>query len=190
MLDVLKKAAISLGVLTILTGLLYPLAVTACAQVLFHEKANGSLVKKEGQVIGSALIGQKFAGDRYFHGRQSHAGEDGYDAANSSGSCYGPTNKDMKATIQERVDQVRKDYGLPTDAKVPSHLVTASSSGLDPHISPEAAFFQVKRVALARGMEEADVKKLVQQHCEAKQFGILGIEKVNVLQLNLALDEQ
>jgi K+-transporting ATPase ATPase C chain len=167
---------------TILLGLIYPLVVTGIAQVLFPAKANGQLIYKDGRAIGSRIIGQPFTGDAYFHSRPSAAGN-GYDAANSGGSNLSPTSRRLIEQIGARVAAEQSAVGL-----VPVDLVTASGSGLDPHITPAAAEFQVKRIAQARGMKEADLRSLVQRHTEGRQFGVLGEARVNVLELNLDLD--
>ena len=173
-------------VTTVLLGIVYPLLLTVLAQTLFPEKANGQLMTREGQVIGSRIIGQAFSSAQYFQGRPSAAGS-GYDAANSSGSNLGPTNKKLIDAVSANVSRVRGDN--PT-ALVPIDLVTASASGLDPHISPAAALFQVPRVARARNTAETDIRRLVEAHVEDRQFGVLGEPRVNVLLLNLALDQQ
>ena len=169
---------------TILLGIIYPLVVTLLAQVLFHDKANGQLVSRNGEVIGSRIIGQPFVSDKYFHSRPSAAGN-GYDAANSSGSNLGPTN-------QKLIDRIKSDTAAAQaenpNTPVPMDLVTTSGSGLDPDITPAAALFQVPRIARVRGLSEDQVRALVQSHIQKRQFGILGEPRVNVLQLNLALD--
>lgn len=166
-------------VLTVILGLAYPLVVTGMAQVLFHEKANGQLIARDGQVIGSKIIGQPFTGPGYFHSRPSAAGN-GYDAANSGGSNLGPTN----AQLVQRVNDATKGEG----SAVPIDLVTASGSGLDPDITPAAAYFQVARVARERHLDETLVRELVTKHIEERQLGVLGERRVNVVELNLALD--
>lgn len=169
--------------MTLLCGVVYPLGLTGLAQWLFPRQANGSLLEKNGNAIGSALIAQGFAGDRYFHPRPSAAGN-GYDAANSSGSNLAVSNKAANAAIAERAAAARADRTEP----VPADLVTASASGLDPHLSPAAALYQVPRVAAARGLPPQQVADIVRAHIEPRQLGILGEPRVNVLQLNLALD--
>jgi len=176
-------------VLTILTGLLYPAVVTGVAQVLFPAKAHGSLVSANGKVVGSTLIGQNFSKPEYFHPRPSAAGANGYDASASGGSNYGPTNPKLIGRVKTSVQQFRTenpDYTGP----IPADAVTASGSGLDPHISPANAEIQAARVAKARGMELAAVKALVAGATEQPWLGFIGEPRVNVLQLNLALDGQ
>jgi potassium-transporting ATPase KdpC subunit len=170
---------------TILFGFLFPLAITGLAQLLFPKQANGELLTKNGKVVGSRLIGQTFSSSGYFYARPSSAGT-GYDAANSSGSNLGPTNQSLIARVQQDADRLQKEN--PT-TPIPMDLLTSSASGLDPHISPEAAEFQVPRVARERHLNEDAVREAIRLHSETRQFGFLGEPRVNVLELNLALDE-
>lgn len=172
-------------VTTILLGLIYPLAVTAISQVLFHDKANGQLIQRDGKVIGSRIIGQPFVGPTYFHSRPSAAGS-GYDAANSAGTQLGPTNQKLITRVQSDIATLRAEN---PDQPIPADMVTTSASGLDPHITPASAAFQVPRVAKARGVSEERIRQLVAQHTEDRQLGMLGEPRVNVLELNIALDE-
>lgn len=177
-------AALMTIVTTVILGLIYPLVVTGIAQVLFPDEANGQLIERDGEVVGSRLIGQGFSSPGYFRSRPS-ATATPYDAANSGGSQYGPTNKKLIEAVTASVEAAKKENpGVP----VPVDLVTTSASGVDPHISPAAADFQVPRVARARGMSEADLRQLVQAQTEGRQLGFLGEARVNVLELNLALD--
>jgi potassium-transporting ATPase KdpC subunit len=183
----LRPALVSLILLSVVTGLAYPALVTAIAQVVFPRQANGSLIVKDGKAVGSALIGQPFDDPKYFWGRPSATSPFPYNAGASSGSNLGPTNPALTKAVQERVDALRAaDPG--NTAPVPVDLATASGSGLDPHISPAAALYQVGRVAKARKLDDAAVRRLVEQHTEGRQLGFLGEPRVNVLALNLALD--
>lgn len=172
-------------VTTVIFGLVYPLVVTGIAQMLFKDKANGQLIQEKGQLIGSHIIGQPFTSPSYFHSRPSAAGN-GYDAANSSGSNYAPTNKKLIDRVAGDVAALQVDH---PNTYVPVDLVTASASGLDPHITPAAAEFQVTRIAQQRHLTEDAVRTLVVQHTQGRQFGFLGEPRVNVLELNLDLDQ-
>ncbi len=196
MLREIRPAILVLVLLTAITGLAYPLAMTAIAGVIFPKQAQGSLIEKDGKVIGSALIGQEFKEDKYFHGRPSATVAPDpndssktvpapYNAANSGGSNLGPTSKALSDRVKEDVEKLKAEN--PT-ASVPVDLVTTSASGLDPDISPDAALFQVPRVAKARSMSEDAVRELVTQNTEGRFAGVIGEPRVNVLALNLALD--
>lgn len=187
-LNQLRPALVVVFAFTVTTGLIYPLAVTGVAQLVFPHRADGSLVHDaDGNLIGSSLIGQQFSAPSYFWGRSSAAG-DGYDAANSAGSNLGPTSQKLRDLVTERAMVLREAHGLPADAEVPAELVTASASGLDPHISPEAAEFQAARVAEARGLTEQQVLDLIDDHKDGRILFFMGEERVNVLELNMALD--
>jgi K+-transporting ATPase ATPase C chain len=189
MREQLKPAIMMLLFLTVLTGLVYPLGITAIAQLLFPYQANGSLIVKDGHVLGSSLIGQPFDDPKYFWSRPSATSPYPYNAAASAGSNLGPTNDALITAVRGRIDALKAaDPG--NTARVPVDLVTASGSGLDPHISPAAAEYQLQRVARRRGMDEQIVRRLVSEQTEGRQWGIFGEPRVNVLMLNLALDAQ
>jgi K+-transporting ATPase ATPase C chain len=172
---------------TVLTGVAYPLAVTGIAQVAFTGRADGSLIERDGEIVGSRLVGQAFSGPRYFHPRPSAAGN-GYDGMASGPSNLGPRNEDLLAAVRARRTDYRRENGLPSSAAVPIDAVTASGSGLDPHISPANARLQAPRVARARGLPLDRVLPLVDEHTDGRSLGVLGEPGVNVLELNLALD--
>ena len=196
MLREIRPAIVLLIALTVITGLAYPLALTGIAGVLFPNQAQGSLIERDGKVVGSALIGQEFTSERYFHGRPSATTASDpqdstktvpapYNAANSGGSNLGPTNKALIERVQSDLEKLKQEN---PSAQVSTDLVTTSASGLDPHISPEAALFQVPRIAKARNLPEDRVRQLVQEYTEGRFLGLLGEQRVNVLELNLALD--
>jgi K+-transporting ATPase ATPase C chain len=196
MLREIRPALVLIIALTLITGLIYPLALTGIAGVIFPYQAQGSLIEKDGAVVGSELIGQVFADEKYFHGRPSATNtpdpndptknvDAPYNAANSGGSNLGPTNKALIDRVKSDVDKLKAEN---PSAPVPQDLVTTSGSGLDPHISPEAAFFQVPRIAKARSMPEDRLRQLIAEHVEGRLLGLLGEPRVNVLKLNMALD--
>jgi len=188
MMKNLIRPAITLFILiSLITGLLYPLAVTGIAQIAFPEQAAGSLMKRGEEVIGSSLIGQSFSGPTYFWSRPSATSPMPYNAANSGGSNLGPTNPVLIETVKERVKNLLANHP-GKDERIPTDLVTTSASGLDPHISPAAAYYQIERIAAARNTDMAIVKSLVDRLIETPQWGLLGDSRVNVLRLNLALD--
>ena len=184
--DDLKTAMLLFIAFSLLTGLIYPLLMTGVIQIAMPEQASGSLIVVNGSVVGSELIGQNFTSPGYFHGRPSAVN---YAGNGSGASNFGPTNAKLMEQVSQRISEVRRENNLSSNATVPGELVLASGSGLDPHISMEGAMLQVPRVANARGIPESEVKVLVYQHIEPAQFGIMGQERVNVLNLNLALDE-
>jgi potassium-transporting ATPase KdpC subunit len=197
MLNEIRPAIMLLIALTLITGLAYPLAMTGIAVTLFPKNAQGSLIERDGKIVGSALIGQEFKSERYFHGRPSvTTGPDPadpaksvvqpYNAANSMGSNLGPTNKALATRVEEEVNRLKQEN---PNMPVPIDLVTTTGSGLDPDISPEAAFFQVPRIAKARGLSEERLRQLIEAHVERRVLGVLGEPRVNVLLLNLALDQ-
>jgi K+-transporting ATPase ATPase C chain len=184
----LWPAVLILAVFTVLTGVAYPLVATAIGQAAFHDKANGQLIKVDGVVVGSKLIGQNFTAPEYFHPRPSAAGVNGYDGSASSGSNLGPLNPDFLAAVADRVAAYRTENGLAADALVPVDAVTASGSGLDPEISIANARIQAARVATARGLAGTVVDALIRTYTDGPRFGVMGEAGVNVLELNLALD--
>lgn len=185
MFPLVRPALASLGLFTVLLGLAYPLAITGLAQGIFPHQANGSLIRIEGRVVGSELIGQTFAGPQYLHGRPSAAGADGYDASASSGSNLGPLNEDLAKRVKDSAAALAAEAGA---TPIPADAVTTSASGLDPHISPANAEMQVARIAAARGVPVEPVRTLIVRHVEDRTFGVLGQPRVNVLETNLALD--
>lgn len=184
--SLIRPALVMTLTLCVLTGVVYPGVVTGIAQALFPAQANGSLISRDGTVRGSALLGQGFTAPHYFHSRPSAAGANGYDASASAGSNKGPTDSTLLSLVTTRVEEAVAQGA--TSGQVPADLVTASGSGLDPHISPANAALQVARVASARGVDVSAMQALVEAHTEARQFGVLGEPRVNVLQLNLAVD--
>lgn len=183
----IKTAVLLFIAFSLLTGLAYPLFMTGIIQMAMPEKAGGSLIVVDGKVIGSELIGQNFSSPGYFHGRPSAVG---YSANGSGASNFGPTSSKLMNQVSERMEQVRSENNLSPNASVPADLVLASGSGLDPHISIEGAMLQLPRVAKARGLPESEVRMLIYQYVEPVMFGVLGQDRVNVLELNLALDEK
>ncbi len=187
-LSQLRISLIAVVTLAVLVCGIYPIVVWGVAQILFPDAANGSLVRVNGKVVGSQLLAQNFTGAQYFHPRPSSAGDAGYDAANSGGSNLGPTSKKLIETVKNRIDAYRAENNLNAETPVPADAVTASGSGLDPHISLENAYLQAPRVAKARGMSANAVKEEIKIHAEGRALGVFGEPRVNVLKLNLALD--
>ena len=185
----LKPSFLSLILLTLLLGIVYPLFIFGIGQLFFHKKANGTLFYyQNGKVLGSEWIAQNFSKSEYFHPRPSSAGANGYDASNASGSNLGPTSRKLRDTIAQNVADYRSQNGMATNAPVPADAITASASGLDPHISPENAQLQSARVARVRNLAPENVRALIVQHTDNANFGLLGDPGVNVLEINLALD--
>ena len=184
----LRTAIIAFVLFSAFLGLAYPYAITGIAQLAFHRQANGSVISVDGQPVGSSLVGQNFGSPAYFHPRPSAAGQNGYDASASSGSNLGPSSAALATAVAGYAAAVRKDNNLPADARIPVDAVTASGSGLDPHISPAYAELQVARVARARGVSPDLVRSLVSKYNDGSTLGVLGEPRVNVLELNLALD--
>jgi potassium-transporting ATPase KdpC subunit len=182
-----KRSLLAFVWLSVICGLIYPLTITVISQAVFPEQSNGSIINNGKQIMGSRLIGQQFTSSKYFHGRPQ-VSDPPYDASNSGGSNLAPTSAKLIAQAQTRVSQIRKENGLPSESAIPADLALTSASGLDPHISPLSAAVQVKRIAGERKMPEADIEKIIQQNMEQPLLGIWGKERVNVLQLNLALD--
>lgn len=185
----LRTGVISFVALSAILGLGYPAAITGIAQIAFERQADGNLIDRNGQAVGSSLVGQSFVGLAYFHPRPSAAG-DGYDASASAGSNLGPTNRALTDRVAAEVVRLRELNGLADDVPIPVDAVTTSASGLDPHISPAYAELQIARVAARRGIDEGTVRRLVRQHTDGSLFGVIGEPRVNVLALNLALDEE
>jgi potassium-transporting ATPase KdpC subunit len=187
MTTIIRNSLMSLLLFTILTGIIYPVVVTGISQVIFHHQANGSIITKNGKDVGSSLLGQEFEDPKYFWGRLSATTPYPYNGGSSSGSNLGPNNPDLMKAVQARIQALRSaDPG--NEAKIPVDLVTASGSGLDPHISPAAAEYQLYRVARSRGIDESKVRTLIEQHTQGRWLGLIGEPVVNVLELNLALD--
>lgn len=190
-LNQIRPAIVMVIGLSLILGLAYPLAITGIAQVAFPDRADGSLITdSDGNIIGSKLIAQNFTEPQYFWPRPSAAGADGYDGASSGGSNLGPTSQKLRDTAIQRADAVRLANQLPDSAPVPAEAVTASASGLDPDISPENAYFQALRVARARGVSEDVILEFIDGHTEGRTLGVLGQERINVLEINMALDEE
>ena len=188
LLQELKTSVLAILILAILLCGIYPVVVRGIAQLVFPRQANGSLINSNGRIIGSSLIGQPFSGERYFHPRPSAAGSDGYDAASSGGSNLGPLSQKLMEQVKERVAVYRTENNIPAGVPIPADAVTASASGLDPHISVKNAELQVPRVARARNIHENDIRETIRKFTEGTDLGFLGDSGVNVLKINLALD--
>ena len=186
----LRTTVIAFAAFSALLGLAYPAAITGIAQIAFERQADGSVIERDGEPVGSSLVGQGFTGAHYVHPRPSAAGADGYDAAGSSGSNLGPTSQVLVDRVSQDVDRVRRENALGADVEIPVDAVTTSASGLDPHISPANAQLQIARVARERSITEADVRRLLDKFTDSSTLGVFGEPRVNVLKLNLALDEE
>ena len=182
------RSFLLLVIFTIILGFLYPLLITGISKIIFPYRSSGSLIKYEGKIVGSELIGQNFKGEQYFHPRPSAAGKDGYDPLSSGGSNYAPANEDFISAVKERISNLRKDNNLEDNIKIPSDAVTSSGSGLDPDISVGNAILQADRIAKKRNIPVAEINDLIQQNTAKRMLGFLGEPKVNVLKLNLLLD--
>ena len=182
------RSFLLLIIFTIILGFLYPLLITGISKIIFPYRSSGSLIKYEGKIVGSELIGQNFTGEQYFHPRPSAAGKDGYDPLSSGGSNYAPANEDFISAVKERISNLRKDNNLEDNIKIPSDAVTSSGSGLDPDISVGNAILQADRIAKKRNIPVAEINDLIQQNAAKRMLGFLGEPKVNVLKLNLLLD--
>jgi len=182
------RSFLLLVIFTIILGFLYPLLITGISKIIFPYRSSGSLIKYEGKIVGSELIGQNFTGEQYFHPRPSAAGKDGYDPLSSGGSNYAPANEDFISAVKERISNLRKDNNLEDNIKIPSDAVTSSGSGLDPDISVGNAILQADRIAKKRNIPVAEINDLIQQNTAKRMLGFLGEPKVNVLKLNLLLD--
>lgn len=186
-MKILKQGFILFVIFSILTGVVYPVSITIIAQLIMKDKANGSLIKSNGRIIGSELIGQKFISSKYFHGRPSATD---YSANISGASNLGPTSKKLFELVEKEINKIKVENNLASNIKIPADLVLASASGLDPHVSLESALLQAQRVANERGISREDVVVIIKKHIERPQFGFLGQERVNVLKLNLELDRR
>lgn len=186
----LRTAVVAFVAFSALLGLAYPAAITGVSQLAFEQQADGSMIERDGELVGSSLVGQAFTGQQYFHPRPSAAGAEGYDAAASSGSNLGPTSQVLVDRVSADIERIRTENALGAEVEIPVDAVTTSASGLDPHISPANAQLQIARVARERGITETDVRRLVDKFTDSSTLGVLGEPRVNVLKLNLALDEE